>query len=136
VIPGRVGVVPRGWRLLANGEIRGDEDMYQDSEGSWHWCEISQGREQGTPNATEPCVRRVVGESHEEYAQRVYGIDPKDLTKEQRAAVKAERFVSLYSLNSRGLSKLRGMFDVAKLDFAAAEARFAAHEVSLNRGEN
>jgi hypothetical protein len=34
-------MIPTGWRQLADGEIRGDEDMWQDYEGSWHWCEIS-----------------------------------------------------------------------------------------------
>lgn len=57
-IRGRIGRVPRGWRLLADGELRNDEDMWQDLGGSWHYVEISQGRWQGAVNTSEPCIRR------------------------------------------------------------------------------
>lgn len=51
--------VPDGWRRLEKGEIRGAEDKYLTAAGFWSWCEISQGREQGSENAQELCIRRI-----------------------------------------------------------------------------
>ena len=68
-------------------------------------------------------------ETHEEYAQRVYGIAPADLTKEQRAAVKLERFVEMYGTTSRGIARLREVFSEAGLDFSGAARRLGTREI-------
>lgn len=49
---------PAGWRLLANGEVRGDDDMYL-TDDPWRRCVVSIGRKQGSEKAKEPCIRRV-----------------------------------------------------------------------------
>jgi hypothetical protein len=50
---------PYGWRRLEDGERRKSEDKYLSETGFWKWCEISQGRRQGSPTAKEVCIRRL-----------------------------------------------------------------------------
>jgi hypothetical protein len=50
--------VPPGWRRLEDGEIRGEGDKYLKGSGFWGWCEISQGRKQGSAHAKEVCIRK------------------------------------------------------------------------------